>query len=82
MYQYILTQRLHEARRLLRNTNVSVTEAAVELGFSTPSRFASQYRRLFGELPSATRSESGDYAPRSTSPTLVPAISLMRRPAA
>ena len=53
-YRYFLTERLHATRRMLKTGNVSVTEACIGHGFSTPSRFASQYRRLFGELPSET----------------------------
>lgn len=56
-YQYIITQRLHAARRMLRDDGTSVLDAAVEAGFTTPSRFARQYQRLFGELPSATRAQ-------------------------
>jgi AraC family ethanolamine operon transcriptional activator len=54
-YQYILTERLHAVRRQLKSRSVSVTEASVRHGFYTPSRFARQYSRLFGELPSETR---------------------------
>ena len=57
-YQYILTQKLHAIRRQLKSSVVSVTEACAYYGFSTPSRFARQYSRLFGELPSVTRSTS------------------------
>lgn len=59
-YRYILTERLHAVRRLLKSSDVSVTEACVAHGFNTPSRFTRHYTRLFGELPSATR-----YATRS-----------------
>ena len=54
-YQYILTQKLHAVRRQLKLFELSVTEACILYGFNTPSRFARQYSRLFGELPSATR---------------------------
>lgn len=54
-YRYFLTQRLHAVRRQLRSTDLSVAEAATLYGFYAPSRFARQYRRLFGELPSETR---------------------------
>ena len=54
-YQYILTQKLHGVRRQLKSSEVSVTEACFSHGFYTPSRFARQYARLFGELPSETR---------------------------
>jgi predicted Zn-dependent protease len=51
-YRYYLTKKLHAARRMLKSSSGSVTEALVATGFSTPSRFSRQYRRLFGELPS------------------------------
>ena len=54
-YQYLITQKLHAVRRLLKSSDVSVTEASLSHGFNTPSRFAYQYFRLFGELPSVTR---------------------------
>ena len=54
-YQYILANKLHAVRRRLLSTDLSVTEASVAHGFHNLSRFAHQYRRLFGELPSDTR---------------------------
>ena len=54
-YQYFLTEKLHAVRRKLKTADASVTEASMCYGFSTPSRFTQQYKRLFGELPSATR---------------------------
>lgn len=57
-YRYFLTQRLHGVRRQLLSSGLSVTEASVGYGFYAPSRFARQYRRLFGELPSETAREA------------------------
>jgi AraC family ethanolamine operon transcriptional activator len=57
-YQYFLTERLHAVRRELRCSDASIAEVCLSYGFSTPSRFARQYRRLFGELPSETRNGS------------------------
>ena len=59
-YKYIQTERLHAARRQLKTSDVSVTEACMTYGFYTPSRFARQYSRFFGELPSETRGRNGD----------------------
>jgi AraC family ethanolamine operon transcriptional activator len=58
-YQYLLTQRLHAVRRILKSSDLSVTEACVAYGFNTPSRFSRQYARLFGELPSETKYGNG-----------------------
>ncbi len=57
-YQYLLTEKLHAVRRKLKASDVSITEACLSYGFSTPSRFARQYQRLFGELPSETRKKT------------------------
>ncbi len=57
-YQYIQTQKLHAVRRLLKTSDITVTEACLAHGFYTPGRFTRQYSKLFGELPSATRARS------------------------
>ena len=49
--------RLHRVHRILRGASpatASVTGTARALGFSHLGRFASDYARLFGELPSET----------------------------
>ena len=53
---YIQIMRLNEVRRELRRSSFhhSVTEIAMRWGFNHLGRFAEQYRRFFGELPSAT----------------------------
>ena len=57
-YQFFLIQKLHEVRRLLKSSDVSVIEASTSYGFCTPSRFTRQYKRLFGELPSKTKRDT------------------------
>lgn len=52
--QYLLACRLNQARNQLVTEGRLVVDAATTAGFSDLSRFASQYRRLFGELPSQT----------------------------
>lgn len=54
--RYLLSLRLNRARRvLISRGGQSVTSVASSLGFENLGRFAGQYRRLFGELPSETR---------------------------
>ena len=55
-YQYMLRSRLLAARSDLRNgaSHVTVTEVAHRYEFCTSSEFASHYKRVFGEPPSAT----------------------------
>lgn len=55
--RYLNLLRLNRARRALRKAtrgHQTVTGIAMRLGFSNPSRFAHDYRRLFGEPPSST----------------------------
>lgn len=52
--QYILACRLNQLRCELLGTSARVIDSIFDAGFSDASRAANQYRRLFGELPSAT----------------------------
>jgi transcriptional regulator GlxA family with amidase domain len=55
--RYLKLRRLHAARERLFTTSVeevSVKRAALESGFSDRSRFAENFRKLFGHLPSET----------------------------
>lgn len=55
--QWLRGARLDHARRLVRDAsgNLSITQLALEMGFSKPSEFSRQYRLRFGELPTDTR---------------------------
>lgn len=50
------TIRLKQARHRLLTTDMSVSEIAYAVGFSTPAYFTKCYREEFGETPSDTRS--------------------------
>ena len=54
-YQFLLTERLHAARSLLRAGDQSVHDCCKQSGFEDASRFSSMYARHFGELPSQTK---------------------------
>ncbi len=53
--QYILRLRVEEAKRLLKETNFSVLEVALSVGYNSPSHLAVQFKRLTGMPPSAYR---------------------------
>lgn len=53
--QFINEVRLESARKLLIETRQPIAEIAYQCGFSEPSYFSKQFRRLFGELPSQLR---------------------------
>ncbi|GAC1538948.1 MAG: hypothetical protein NVS3B10_29880 [Polyangiales bacterium] len=59
-YRYLVDVRLERAAELLRRGRCGVTEVALSVGFSDPSRFARMFRQRFGASPaqwaSATRS--------------------------
>jgi AraC-like DNA-binding protein len=55
--KYLLLRRMHLARQALREANprtTTVTDVATQHGFWQFGRFAGEYKRLFGELPSTT----------------------------
>lgn len=60
--QWLRGARLDRARTMLGavDASQSITETALNLGFSKPSDFAEHYRRRFGELPSDTRARKGN----------------------
>ena len=53
---YVRKVRLSHARRLLESSDLSISEAALESGFSTPSMMNQAFRELLGETPSDYRS--------------------------
>lgn len=50
-YQFIQSVRLARAAELLRRGRAGVTEVALSVGFSDPSRFARAFRQRFGASP-------------------------------
>ena len=54
---YLRAQRLNAVRRAIKTaeTDTPVMEIAARWGFWHPSYFTASYKKLFGELPSATR---------------------------
>ena len=57
--QYLLRLRVAYARRLLRETNMSMIEVCLEVGFTSPSYFAHLFRREVGVTPSEYRGRAG-----------------------
>jgi AraC-like DNA-binding protein len=54
-HHYILQRRLQQAKRMLRETELSVAEIALSAGFSDQSHLTRHFRRLTGLPPSAAR---------------------------
>jgi len=55
VFGYLRARRLEVARTLLLRGAVSVAEAAEQVGYRCPSRFASAFQRHFGATPSSVR---------------------------
>lgn len=54
--QFISEVRLENARRLLVDSSLTISEIAYQCGFTDHSYFSRQFKRLFDELPSELRS--------------------------
>lgn len=49
--QYLKTLRLHKARMLMVQTSLNAASAAERVGYSSPSQFSREFKRLFGAPP-------------------------------
>src|ERR1700760_323003 len=68
-HRYLWLRRMHQARRGLAlgdATRTTVTVIATDHGFWELGRFAGEYSRIFGELPSATLRRAPDPPARAT----------------
>lgn len=54
-YQYLLRERVARAQELLVATRATVSEIALQTGFSTPSHFANAFQRRVGMTPTSYR---------------------------
>ena len=50
-HRYWTGRRIERAKVLLANTRLSVTEIALDIGFSTPSAFSTTFHRITGQKP-------------------------------
>jgi AraC family transcriptional regulator len=54
-YRYWAQRRIERARALLANPHASITEIALDVGFSTTSAFSAAFRRMTGQTPTDYR---------------------------
>jgi AraC family transcriptional regulator len=54
-YQYVMQQRIDRAALLLRTTSLSMTEIALQVGFSSQNQLIVQFRKFRGVTPSNYR---------------------------
>jgi AraC-like DNA-binding protein len=58
-HNYIVQRRVEHALQLLRNTDLPLSEIAIEAGFTDQSHLARHFRTITGVSPSLTRIDSG-----------------------
>jgi AraC-like DNA-binding protein len=51
--QYLKTVRLHKARMLMAHDGLGAAEAALKVGYQSPSQFSREFKRLFAAPPAA-----------------------------
>jgi AraC family transcriptional regulator len=54
-HQYLLQQRIERAKQLLKQTNQSIAEIALQCGFNSHSHLSKQFRQLTGVSPKTYR---------------------------
>lgn len=57
VFEYIMSTRLEEARRMLSCTGLSIAQIALECGFESSSYFCRRFRAAFGKTPKSLREE-------------------------
>jgi AraC-like DNA-binding protein len=62
-HQYVLTRRVERAQELLRNTDLSVTEICLEVGFQSLGSFSAAFHRVAGMTPTAYRATIAGFPP-------------------
>lgn len=55
-HQYLLQMRIERAKEMLRQSDLPITDLALEMGFSSSQHFASAFKRLTGVTPQHYRS--------------------------
>ena len=67
-HQYLVERRIAKAKELLRNSDLSITEICVEVGYESLGSFSTLFRKVAGISPRAYRANS---QPTST-PAYIP----------
>lgn len=59
--QYIKKMRLHRAQELITLDNARISDAALEVGYESPTQFSREFKRYFNVTPSQARKLGPDY---------------------
>jgi AraC-like DNA-binding protein len=61
--QYVKSTRLHQARLLMVRQDLTAEAASLAVGYTSPSQFSREFKRLFGSTPAVeTRRMREDFA--------------------
>jgi AraC-like DNA-binding protein len=67
-HQYLVGQRIARAKELLRNSDLSITEICMAVGYESLGSFSALFRKVAGVSPSAYRTSSRP----TPNPTYIP----------
>jgi AraC-like DNA-binding protein len=65
-HQYLLTRRIERAKHLLRETDRSVTEISLDVGFRSLGSFSSKFKAIVGGTPTEYRRKVRGLSPIPT----------------
>jgi AraC family transcriptional regulator len=54
-HRYLLVHRTNQAKKMMENQNLTLTQIALECGFSSSSQFSAVFKRIVGVPPRAFR---------------------------
>jgi AraC-like DNA-binding protein len=54
-HQYLIRKRMERARELLANTDLTILEICLAVGFASPGSFSTRFRQIVGWSPSIYR---------------------------
>jgi AraC-like DNA-binding protein len=65
-HQYLVTRRIERAKHLLRESELSVTEISLEVGFHSLGSFSTKFKELVGGTPTEYRRKARGLSPIPT----------------
>ena len=65
-HQYLLTRRIERAKHLLRETDRSVTEISLDVGFHSLGTFSARFKEIVGGNPTEYRRKARGLSPIPT----------------
>ena len=68
-HEYLIEYKFNHARRLLVNTNMTISEIAFAIGYANPMQFYTTFKKLFGVTPNRYRSNGHALVPQNKAQT-------------